>query len=823
MKQWRSGFGRWRAALVPRICAWLLAVSGFHLFAFGVLFAVGAAEAISVAVSLMMTGRVSPEVLTAAFVAPLAIASLELLVLLALIRQLRAGDQKLRGLFELSPLGIARNAMDGRFIEANGAFLSIVGYSVPEMERLSYWDLTPRRYESQEVEQLAALRSRGRYGPYEKEYRHRDGRLVPVRLNGVLITGSDGEAYIWSIVENITEQKRAEADILRAKESAEAASRAKSDFVANMSHEIRTPMNAILGLVHLLSRSAPTPRQSDYVEKIRLSAQSLLGLINDVLDFSKIEAGKLELESVHFRLGDLFDHLATVHEVAAREKSLALRFAIAPGTPEALCGDLLRLQQVLVNLTGNAIKFTDRGAVEIGVEAAATADAVTLRFSVRDTGIGIGSEQQARLFEAFSQGDASTTRRHGGTGLGLAICARLVAMMGGTISVSSEPGRGSVFAFTARCKPGLSQGAGAPERGAVRGGSSGLVGARLLLVEDNAINQQVAREILIDAGATAVVAGDGAEALRLLEGDAAGFDGVLMDIQMPGMDGYEVSRAIRAMPGRSGLPIIALTANAMSGDREKCLAAGMNDHISKPLEVETLLAVLGYWVGPRAAAGAAARPAADDGGLLPPWLPGVDLEAALKRVVGNRRLLRSLLVQFGQEHACTPDRLREEIAAGRYTDAECRTHLLKGVAGNLGARMVASSAQAVLEALRKNNREALPELLARLERELGPVLGSCASLEGAAGPAADGEEGGEAEDGPAAALSGAEIQGLFQELAALLRSGNTRAEQTAAQLHRALTGPLDAERVREMREAIDRFNFKRALAILEELRAGLAP
>ena len=799
VKQWRSGFGRWRAALAPQICAWLLAVSGLHLFAFGVLFAVGAAEAISVVISLLMIGRVSPEVVAAAFVAPLVIASLELLALLALIRQLRAGDEKLRGLFELSPLGIAR-----------------------KMERLSYWDLTPRRYEPQEAEQLAALRSRGRYGPYEKEYLHRDGRLVPVRLNGVLITGSDGETYIWSIVEDITEQKRAEADILRAKETAEAASRAKSEFVANMSHEIRTPMNAILGLVHLLSRSAPTPRQSDYVEKIRLSAQSLLGLINDVLDFSKIEAGKLELESVHFRLGDLFEHLATVHEAGAREKSIALRFAIAPGTPEALCGDLLRLQQVLVNLTGNAIKFTDRGTVEIGVEAVAvTADAVALRFSVRDTGIGIDPEHQVRLFEAFSQGDASTTRRHGGTGLGLAICARLVALMGGTISVSSEAGRGSVFAFTARCKAGLSQSAGAPQRVAVRGGSRGLAGARLLLVEDNAINQQVAREILIDAGATAVVAGDGAEALRLLESDAAGFDGILMDIQMPGMDGYEVSRAIRAMPGRSGVPIIALTANAMSGDREKCLAAGMNDHISKPLEVETLLAVLGYWVGPRATAGAAARPAAEDGGLLPPWLPGIDLEAALKRVVGNRRLLRSLLVQFGQEHACTPDRLREEIAAGRYTDAECRTHLLKGVAGNLGARMVASSAQAVLEALRKNNREALPELLVRLERELGPVLGSCASLEGADGPAADEDEGAVDEGDPAAALSGAEIQGLFQELAALLRSGNTRAEQKAAQLHRALAGPLDAGRVREMREAIDRFNFKRALAILEELRASI--
>ena len=810
-------FGRWRSAAISFLCACLVSISGKYIFALGVLFAVAAAEGLSALVSLLMTGRVTPEVLVAAFVAPLIIASFELLILLALLRQLRVGDEKLRALFELSPIGIARNAMDGRFIEANSAFLSIVGYSAAEMERLSYWDLTPRRYEAREAEQLAALATRGRYGSYEKEYITREGRLVPVRLSGVLITGSDGEKYIWSIVENITEQKRAEADILRAKETAEAANRAKSEFVANMSHEIRTPMNAILGLVHLLARSAPTPRQADYVEKIRLSAQSLLGLINDVLDFSKIEAGKLELESVHFRLGDLFEHLATVHEAGAREKAIALRFAIAPGTPEALCGDLLRLQQVLVNLTGNAIKFTHQGEVAVAVEAIESgAERVTLRFTVRDTGIGMSTEQQARLFEAFSQGDASTTRRYGGTGLGLAICARLVALMGGTISVASELGRGSVFEFTAHCQPGLGQGAGPSGRegGAARRRRS-LAGSRLLLVEDNAINQQVAREILIDAGAETVVAGDGAEALGLLRTDPAGFDGILMDIQMPGMDGYEASRVIRALPEHAGVPIIALTANAMSGDREKCLAAGMNDHIPKPLEVDTLLTVLGHWVRPRRPAAAAAGRSGETGGGLPAWLPGIDLEAALKRVVGNRRLLRSLLVQFGRDHASTPDRLRDDIAAGRYTDAECRAHLLKGVAGNLGAAVLAASAQAMLDALRRDNREALPDLLARLERELGPVLGSCASLEeGEEPPAAD-------DEGEARTLSAAELRALLDELKTLLRSGNTRAEQGAAELLRALAGTPHAEQVREMREAIDRFNFKRALALLDELKAAL--
>ena len=791
--------------------------------AVGVLFAVVAAEAISVAVCLLTTGRIPPEVLMAAFVSPLVIASLELLILLAVIRQARSGDEKLRGLFELSPVGIARNAMDGRFIEANRAFLAIVGYSAAEMEALSYWDLTPRHYEEQEAEQLAALALRGRYGPYEKEYINRDGRRVPVRLNGVLITGGDGEKYIWSIVENITGQKRAEEEMLRAKEAAEAASRAKSEFVANMSHEIRTPMNAILGLVHLLARSGPTPRQSDYVEKIRLSAQSLLGLINDVLDFSKIEAGKLELESVHFRLADLVEHLVTVFEPGARDKGIALRFAIAPGTPEALCGDLLRLQQVLVNLTGNAVKFTHQGEVVVEVAAAdattadATADEVLLRFTVRDTGIGMSPEQRTRLFEAFSQGDTSTTRRYGGSGLGLAICARLVAMLGGTISVSSEPGKGSVFAFTARCQPGLAGETGAADQsGAGVGQRITLAGARLLLVEDNAINQQVAREILIEAGAEPVVASDGTEALDLLRRDTAGFDGILMDIQMPGMDGYEVCRVVRTLPEHAGLPIIALTANAMAGDRETCLAAGMNDHIAKPLEVETLLAVLARWVRPRhPQAPGAGR--GSGGGSLPGWLPGIDLEAALRRVVGNRRLLRSLLVQFGQDHAGTAEHLRDDIASGRYTDAECRAHLLKGVAGNLGAAVVASNAQALLEALRKNNREALPELLTRLERELGPVLGSCASLESAA-------EGDAEEEGSAGAPEApeADIAALIAELTPQLRSGNTRADEVACRLHRALARGPHAERGREIREAIDRFNFKRALVTLDELTSGLS-
>ncbi|HZX31431.1 MAG TPA: PAS domain-containing protein [Rhodocyclaceae bacterium] len=405
----------------------------------------------------------------------------------------------------------------------------------------------------------------------------------------------------YVLVADVTELKQAELrlkdlndQLTVARDRAEAASRAKSEFVANMSHEIRTPMNAILGLARLLA-DAPLPDQErDYIEKIEVSARSLLGILNDILDFSKIEAGRLELEDTPFTLQEVLRNTTIIVSANARQKGIDTKVAVDPDVPAILEGDPLRLQQVLLNLAGNAVKFTERGEVVLAVrKLEETSVGVTLEFSVRDTGIGIPPEHLPHLFEAFSQADASTSRRYGGTGLGLAISSRLVTLMGGGISATSEPGRGSDFRFTAcfglerkKAPPAQAPAAGSPAL------AGRLAGLRVLLVEDNDINQLVAGTILRRAGAEVEITNDGQTATHLLAEDGKRFDAVLMDIQMPVMDGYEATRIIREELKLADLPIIAMTANAMASDREDSRLAGMGAHIAKPVDVEELISVL---------------------------------------------------------------------------------------------------------------------------------------------------------------------------------------------------------------------------------------
>ncbi|WP_343731581.1 ATP-binding protein [Duganella sp.] len=463
----------------------------------------------------------------------------------------------------------------------------------------------------------------GRRLHYERDYQGADG-VHHFLVDLVPDVGADGKVsgfYLTAM--NITDRKNSE-------QRAEAASRAKSEFVANMSHEIRTPMNAVLGVAYLLENTPLNETQQEYVGMIRSSGQVLLGILNDVLDFSKIEAGRMELAPAAFRPRELLDSVANVMTPNASMRGISLSIGADPQVPQVLIGDAMRLQQILINLVGNAIKFTERGGVTVRVslpqDDVGQGSAVNLRFSVRDTGIGMDSEQQSRLFSAFSQADASTTRRFGGTGLGLAICRRLAELMGGDISVRSMQGAGSEFLVTLPFAVAAADAVveqpvwhNAPTQGWLleqpqepiappptpaaqepAADAPRLQGLRLLLVEDHPLNQVVARGMLEHAGASVVVAENGQLALERLREQSSDYDIVLMDVQMPVMDGFEATRRIRVELGLK-LPILAMTAGVMQSEQDQCIAAGMDDFIAKPVDVEQMLDTISrHWNAVRA-------------------------------------------------------------------------------------------------------------------------------------------------------------------------------------------------------------------------------
>ncbi|HRP67392.1 MAG TPA: ATP-binding protein [Thauera sp.] len=652
----------------------------------------------------------------------------------------RAAEARFRVIFEQAPLGVVLLDSDsGRISEANARFAEIIGRPVASLAGLDPARITHPEDVHAGLDELERLRHGASAGyRLNKRYLRPDGSIVWASLTGAPVqVDSEQAPRHLVIVEDISARKEMEERLRQATATAEAANAAKSEFLAHMSHEIRTPMNAVLGLAQVLEREPLAPGQRDMVERIRSAGQSLLAILNDVLDLSKIEAGQLRIEPRPFELGVLLANVDSLMGQAARAKGLALHVEAAHAPQEPLLGDGLRIEQVLFNLTGNAIKFTERGEVTVHVDARDTGQQdLRLRIEVRDTGIGIGAEALGRLFAPFAQADAGIARRFGGTGLGLSICKRLVELMGGEIGVDSQPGVGSTFWFELPLQRlSADQMRSLAPRPVTRPRGPRLQGAHLLVVDDSAMNRDLVERALRLEGATATLAADGQQAVQLLKTRPDGFDAVLMDVQMPVMDGLSATRAIRAELGLHDLPVIAFTAGVRDEQQAAARAAGANDVLPKPMDLEQMAVLLAQWVRPRRAArattasspaahvpgGASAGDAADEARDAFPVIDGIDRERAAQRLAGDRSMFLSLLQMFVEDNANAVAEARSELARGERDAAGRRLHTLASNAGFLCALDLMAAARALEEAIDRGET-ALDTALAELAQQIDDLV-----------------------------------------------------------------------------------------------------
>ena len=869
-------------------------------------------------------------------------------------------ERQLQMTFDTMQDGFLRGLRDGRIDMVNSAMVKMLGFA-SEQEVMAAGTRAVFASSQAWTEVARTILREGGVRDYRCEARRKNGSTLWVEISGNPAHDASGQVIGFEgVVRDVTLQIQFEQTLQRAKESAEAAAQAKGSFLANMSHEIRTPMNAIIGLTELTLRTELTPRQQDYLGKVNLAANNLLGILNDILDLSKIESGKLNLEAIPFSLDEVLDGIATVLAVQIEEKGLELLFSRSAATPLRLVGDPLRLSQILTNLANNAKKFTEHGDIIIATDVVSREDdQVRLRFSVSDSGIGMTPEQIAKLFKPFSQADDSTTRRFGGTGLGLAICLQLVEMMGGRIWVESEPGAGSTFRFEAAFRVCQEEDQGGPEMAVDLRGMRALVvddnpnaqtilrahleqfafrvdtcssaelaferlldsanddpfklvlmdyrmpgmdgiaasrrikrelglpfvprvvlitaasrlageeaqaghdlddilakpvnasllfnvimgvfgqsrttpmqrrragrlsddqmlrpilGARILLVEDNAINQQVASELLQQGGLVVDVAGNGLEALNHLAENH--YDCVLMDVQMPVMDGYTATSRIRENPAWRDLPVLAMTANVMTDDRAKVTQVGMNDHIAKPIVPRDLFRALLKWIAPGQRPCPAPAPdapkAAAEPVALPASLPGIDLQRALMNVGGNRSLLRKLLADLLRDHRNDAQAMRLALAQGDMSAVQRLAHTLKGLGGTIGAQALQQRSGALEAVLRSGRPQEAPALLEPVAAALAPLM------EGLADWLARTTLADAPPTATAARLEGGAALARLDELESLLRNMDPDAGDKADALAKAL-GPGEAISARLAVQSGE-FDFEAALDSLQQLRETL--